>query len=1390
MFKTNQSMGNHRGSCSFRNRVEEQNRTNTSSAAKTLDEPKQTNTAAKPPVVRCRYSRRGCTMVFQNGKDMGNHSRHCSKRDGQGTNQPDEPDLAMGHFDETELCQPIPRNARLLTHRFGDFRKSMRASARTSQDTALGYEKTALLRPFALSTDARRDILDGAMAILGHQVTSSAGNGNRCNLDATMPGGAKANPTTSEIIDPDTLVGGFSELYDEDEQEEDTSGIEAAILANEWHQYRDAVPADYILDEGVHSLTNLDPDKMPQVDVAFIDLLYILQHHRTNLAMFDDIVQWAHHFSQRKENIFGSLPTTTKTTRAAFVNQLRLSAGRTTLSPKIMNVVSPHSSKQYSVPVYPCRETIMNMLMDPRVMDPNNFQTVNFDPVSFRPLVKPPGDLVPAHYDTCAIETEVNSTLFREARERPYILDDLYTGTMIHFGIHDHCPREVPDSVRDKVDLVRPLPICFFIDESHTDRAGRLKSTPLSYCFGFHRIEYRSKYDSQRVLAILPPFDAIDSKYHGAYDQALHDTGRTRRGKGLPPREKASLVKLRDYQLVLEEVFKELLDITREGGLFVHHEQGPRVLYKPFILLNIGDAKGNNILTCSFNSMGNEGTSSLSYSCTISFPELNSPSPCCSPKTRAMHEEVLQDPTKASKYSQHPVKVAMNELPLAEEPDERRQGVAGISPIEKLHQFGQGLYKDVCLVIHNLMGRGKKNAAHKDYFHMLLSRLGSSIPHNSDRDFPIVPPPAKTLNITMMNSGENMGNAFIQAISLCTLQGKTLFQPHCERHNISVIDVSRTVLLLLSFDLWSQARGTEITEVQKARKAVAMLMTMMNKYLPHPRYKRKKQPRKETVKPSPPPLETLNGERVRVACHPEEGQGEPHWWEGTVERVHDNRMADIHWMDGTTSPFPLEVKLWQGPVSVPGAWSVIKGGGHAQLKSPPQKDAKSPDRKKTKIDRRKTKKEQSSQVCAVQVALEDHIGIYYEHESAGCNGWYKYKFHGLYHIIDWMIKFGSSSVFSGDSGEEHHKRLTKYPGQNTQRRLSLFVDQVSKRVDEQFVIDYCHEQVEKACPVRSRFNRTTPSQYYSNTPDEMIGNCACAAYVELRGRYTLVFKEATTRNAHKKVERNLDYVLYFQDPKKNIDSVMDLYQIDESLTHTLSSVAIANGYTGQFFLNGYTEARVHAPSGTGSTIYHCTPNMRGQAWYDWAFIEWPEVLENPGVGAVSGRKCIGRIHGFFTMETKSFPTLKRTKIDKLTKEQLMTNTVKDETVYAVVSTNMDWISMEDLEKKFVVPFTMQEGITGMYVMPISAIVNPVTVVKDYSQDKSTRFLAVLPKRRWHRYFHHFIQQCSNGKEESSSEDEPVISIKLPDIEDDNDSDIELNVDIDEEIDETGTYHLV
>jgi hypothetical protein len=46
------------------------------------------------------------------------------------------------------------------------------------------------------------------------------------------------------------------------------------------------------------------------------------------------------------------------------------------------------------------------------------------------------------------------------------------------------------------------------------------------------------------------------------------------------------------------------------------------------------------------------------------------------------------------------------------------------------------LYADCIRVIHNMIGRNKKNMAMKDFIDMLHQRVALSIVRNSDRDLP------------------------------------------------------------------------------------------------------------------------------------------------------------------------------------------------------------------------------------------------------------------------------------------------------------------------------------------------------------------------------------------------------------------------------------------------------------------------------------------------------------------------------------------------------------------------------------------------------------------------------------------------------------------------------
>ena len=96
----------------------------------------------------------------------------------------------------------------------------------------------------------------------------------------------------------------------------------------------------------------VDPNQMPILYVAFVDLLWRLDHHKTDLNIFDDIIEWVLHFSRKHPGIFTSMSSTDKTTRKSVLEYLRRAFDRTRLKPTMSTVTLP-SGRIVSMPVFP-----------------------------------------------------------------------------------------------------------------------------------------------------------------------------------------------------------------------------------------------------------------------------------------------------------------------------------------------------------------------------------------------------------------------------------------------------------------------------------------------------------------------------------------------------------------------------------------------------------------------------------------------------------------------------------------------------------------------------------------------------------------------------------------------------------------------------------------------------------------------------------------------------------------------------------------------------------------------------------------------------------------------------------------------------------------------------
>lgn len=131
---------------------------------------------------------------------------------------------------------------------------------------------------------------------------------------------------------------------------------------------------------------------------------------------------------------------------------------------------------------------------------------------------------------------------------------------------------------------------------------------------------------------------------------------------------------------MLSVIFLSLVKCCEDGDFVVLHGNGEKVLYKPFIRLIIGDLNGNNKFCCHHNcSSNNNEHLCLCNKCRCIFVDLSKVPHLYNFLTILDYRRLVIDVDFARSISQHPVRSAINELPL----DKFVRGVGGITPPEK-----------------------------------------------------------------------------------------------------------------------------------------------------------------------------------------------------------------------------------------------------------------------------------------------------------------------------------------------------------------------------------------------------------------------------------------------------------------------------------------------------------------------------------------------------------------------------------------------------------------------------------------------------------------------------------------------------------------------------------
>jgi len=587
-------------------------------------------------------------------------------------------------------------------------------------------------------------------------------------------------------------------------------------------------------------------------------------------------------------------------------------------------------------------------------------------------------------------------------RELDVPVDDVYTGSMMTLGIRRFLGSHLPPGIHK----VRPLPIIFFIDKSHSNMFGSLATTPISFTVASLRIEVRRQSRAWRNLGFIPPLNVGLGRNANALDIESYIQDVQRRQQG-DKKEASSVTKLRDLHALLEVALQSFHDACKTG-IVVQHKNNIVALYRPFILMVIGDTAGNNELSCHYNNSGNASTPCLNYSCQCGFEDLANPNARCKPILASDIAQSERDPVFAKTISQHPVTSAFSKLAL---PD-KEGGLPAALPKEPLHVNLQGNYVAGSQVIHDLIGEKGKNAKHKDRIDQLHQRVSIDLRRNSERNYPRSSNRFGFMDLTRLTGSERLGNLFIFVICLYTHQGMQIMGPFLDAANIPISKFVYTICLLMSYDVWTQGRMIDRQELVDAEPVVRELMHCILKYLP-----------KEVVKKGDVKMPESEGPNMDDNHQVSDNNSTTK--QDQSRSVKTKRKADDNQEPGKTTK-----------------------------KS--KKDKSTKDKTKEKQAKRKVEDNQEPGK-ATKKSKKDKSTKDKTTEKQGSNGWHTVKFHALLSFIRNMCRFGSATNFDGGPGEEHHKDFVKKTGHNTQRRPSSFTAQVGLRHEEANIVDRAYQ---------------------------------------------------------------------------------------------------------------------------------------------------------------------------------------------------------------------------------------------------------------------------------------------------------------------------------------------
>ena len=181
------------------------------------------------------------------------------------------------------------------------------------------------------------------------------------------------------------------------------------------------------------------------------------------------------------------------------------------------------------------------------------------------------------------------------------------------------------------------------------------------------------------------------------------------------------------------------------------------------------------------------------------------------------------------------------------------------------------------------------------------------------------------------------------------------------------------------------------------------------------------------------------------------------------------------------------------------------------------------------------------------------------------------KFHYLLHVLDMIVRFGSSQNFDGGMNESHHKYLTKAPGQRTQAKTDKFDEQTSTNLVSKIVLDKAFNSLRRNDLTNLNSNQNGNQNCESKEDNQGTSIHPLAAKFDVDA--TSVASNIRWRKKKYQYPQNL--ITFFSKVFKEFS------QRDETVSIT--------GFTDLCWKGKMIRAH---------------PNYRYSEWYDWVIVKW------------------------------------------------------------------------------------------------------------------------------------------------------------------------------------------